>query len=595
MFRSKFFWRLFSSYALLIFLTVGAIGALVHDKYSRGLQEQVITDLRNVAVALGELSRDDFIGVDRRSLQRRVAEVSKRTGRRITMIRRDGNVLADSEKEPDTMENHLRGRREIQDAISFGEGFAVRTSTTTGEETLYVAVCRDHDRDLGGLVRIAVLTESLTKKKREVARLLLLCALIASLPALLVGALLVRRVSTPLIQMRAVAVAMSGGDYAAASRIPKKARGGDEVGDLALSFEQLGEDINQQVADLTAGQERLRAMVAGMTEGVLALDDRDRLTFSNHAARTLLGLRDDDPDPVAWRDGKLAGLVELVHQARSTEIPARKELELSETDDTAIVHAQAHSFQDGDVVGVVVVLNDVSEVRRLERIRRDFVANVSHELKTPLTNIRGYVEMLMNGAGADEDRGQRFLEIVQKNALRLNHLVMDLLSLARIEENGSRPALSPVDLRAFVEEGVRRHEPTAVRREQSVTVEGDEGELRAMADREALRQVFDNLLDNALKYTPTGGKVVVSLRREQGKAVLSVTDNGIGIPQEDQARIFERFYRVDKARSLEVGGTGLGLSIVKHLVQWLDGTIELDSTPGVGSTFRVFLNLVPVD
>jgi two-component system phosphate regulon sensor histidine kinase PhoR len=595
MFRSKFFWRLFSSYALLIFLTVGAIGALVHDKYSRSLQEQVITDLRNVAVALGELSQDDFSAVDRRYLRRRVAEVSLRTGRRITMIQRDGNVLADSEKDPDTMENHLRGRREIRDAITLGEGFAVRTSTTTGEETLYVAVCRDHDRDLGGLVRVAVLTESLTQKKREVARLLFLGALIASLPALLVGALLVRRVSTPLVQMRAVAVAMSGGDYAAASRIPKQARGGDEVGDLALSFEQLGEDINQQVADLTAGQERLRAMVAGMTEGVLALDDRDRVTFSNHAARTLLGLRDNDSDPVAWRDGKLAGLVELVQQARSTEIPARRELELSETDETAIVQAEAHSFQDGDAVGVVVVLNDVSEVRRLERIRRDFVANVSHELKTPLTNIRGYVEMLMDGAGADEDRGQRFLEIVQKNVHRLNHLVMDLLSLARIEEDSSRPALSPVDLRAFIEEGVRRHEPTAVRREQSVTVEGAERELRAMADREALQQVFDNLLDNALKYTPTGGKIVVSLRHEDGKAVLAVTDNGLGIPLEDQARIFERFYRVDKARSLEVGGTGLGLSIVKHLVQWLDGSIELDSTPGVGSTFRVYLNLAPVD
>ncbi len=595
MFRSKFFWRLFSSYALLIFLTVGAIGALVYDKYSRSLQEQVSTDLRNVAVALGELSQDDFSGVDRRYLRRRVAEVSLRTGRRITMIQRDGTVLADSEKDPDTMENHLRGRREIRDAITLGEGVAIRTSATTGQETLYVAVCRDHDRDLGGLVRVAVLTESLRQKEREVARLLLLGALIASLPALLVGAFVVRRFSTPLVEMRAVAVAMSGGDYEAAARIPKRARGGDEVGDLAQSFEQLGEDINQQVADLTAGQERLRAMVAGMTEGVLALDERDHVTFSNHAARTLLGMSEDDSDPVAWRDGKLAGLVALVHQARSTEIPARRELELSEVDETALVLAEAHSFQDGNAVGVVVVLNDVSEVRRLERIRRDFVANVSHELKTPLTNIRGYVEMLMDGAGADGERGQRFLEIVQKNVDRLNHLVMDLLSLARIEEDASRPALAPVDLRAFVVEGVRRHEPTAESRDQSVTIEAVDGELTVMADREALRQIFDNLLDNALKYTPTGGKVVVSLRHEEGKAVLAVTDNGLGIPLEDQARVFERFYRVDKARSLEVGGTGLGLSIVKHLVQWLDGSIELDSAPGVGSTFRVVLNLAPMD
>lgn len=319
------------------------------------------------------------------------------------------------------------------------------------------------------------------------------------------------------------------------------------------------------------------------------------MTFSNHAARSLLGIREDERDPTAWREGTLAGLDELVHRARTTEIPARQELELSQTDDTAIVNAEARSFQDGDAVGVVVVLNDVSEVRRLERIRRDFVANVSHELKTPLTNIRGYVEMLLDGAAADEERVQRFLAIVQKNVLRLNHLVMDLLSLARIEENVSRPVLSPLDLRAFVEEGVRRHDPTSIGRNQSVSLESIDGEVWAMADREALRQIFDNLLDNALKYTPTGGRVVVSVRMEEGKAVLAVTDNGLGIPEEDQARIFERFYRVDKARSLEVGGTGLGLSIVKHLVQWLDGTIELDSTPGSGSTFRVYLNLAAVD
>ena len=336
-------------------------------------------------------------------------------------------------------------------------------------------------------------------------------------------------------------------------------------------------------------------MVAGMTEGVVALDEQDQVTFSNHAARSLLGIREGELDPTAWREGSLAALADLVLRARVTGVPGRRELELSQADGTAVVHAEAHSFQDGESVGVVVVLNDVSEVRRLERVRRDFVANVSHELKTPLTNIRGYVEMLLDGAGEDEERSQRFLTIVEKNALRLNHLVMDLLSLARIEEDVIRPTLAPVDLRSFIEEGVRRHEPTAVGREQSVIVDATGEEVLVMADREALRQVFDNLLGNALKYTPIGGEVVVSLRRGAGVAILAVADNGIGIPEEDQARVFERFYRVYKASSLELGGTGLGLSIVKHLVQWLEGTIELESALGVGSTFRVHLNLAPAD
>ena len=595
MFRSKFFWRLFSSYALLIFLAVGAIGVLVHGKYGRNLQAQVVTDLRNVAVALGELSKEDFNGVDRAYLQRRVAEVSLRTGRRITMIRRNGEVLADSEEDPKGMENHLGGRRETIDALTLGEGFAIRRSATTGVETLYVSVCRDHDRDLGGIVRVAVRANDLKAKKDEVAKLLLLGALIASLPALLIGALVVRRISTPLIEMRGVAVAMGSGDYEAAEAIRADPSRGEELGDLALSLQQLGRDINQQVADLTAGQERLRAMVAGMTEGVVALDEQDQVTFSNHAARSLLGIREGELDPTAWREGSLAALADLVLRARVTGVPGRRELELSQADGTAIVHAEAHSFQDGESVGVVVVLNDVSEVRRLERVRRDFVANVSHELKTPLTNIRGYVEMLLDGAGEDEERSQRFLTIVEKNTLRLNHLVMDLLSLARIEEDVVRPTLAPVDLRSFIEEGVRRHEPTAVGREQSVIVDATGEEVLVMADREALRQVFDNLLSNALKYTPIGGEIVVSLRRGAGEAILAVADNGIGIPKEDQARVFERFYRVDKARSLELGGTGLGLSIVKHLVQWLEGTIELESALGVGSTFRVHLNLATAD
>ena len=595
MIRSKFFWKLFGWYALLIFISVGAIGVLVHQKYSRNLEDQVRVDLRNLAVALGELSQDDFSGVDPLYLQERVEAVGQRTDRRITMIARSGEVLADSDAVAAEMEDHLEGRVETRDALAHGEGYARRRSETTGEETFYVAVCRDHESDRGGLVRIAVLAESLNQKEAEVARLLLLAALIASLPALLIGAFVVRRITTPLVRMRDVALEMGGGDYAAAQALPPEVFRGEEMSDLANSLQQLGRYISQQVADLTAGQERVRAMVAGMVEGVIAVDDQERMVFSNHAARRLLGLDDQDPDPTSWQDGHLAGLVQLVNQVRDSGLPAGRELELSESDETAIVHAKADSFHDGDSVGVVVVLNDVSEIRRLERVRRDFVANVSHELKTPLTSIRGYVEALLDGAIEDEARSVRFLEIIEKNVLRLSHLVMDLLSLARIEENLDGPVLQPMELVGFVEEGIRQRESVAMGREQQLSMKCVEGTLLVLADREAVRQIFDNLLDNALKYTPTGGEIVVSLRRSGGKAVLAVTDNGIGIPAADQARIFERFYRVDKARSLEVGGTGLGLSIVKHLVQCLDGTIELDSTPGLGSTFRVFLNLAPVD
>ena len=264
---------------------------------------------------------------------------------------------------------------------------------------------------------------------------------------------------------------------------------------------------------------------------------------------------------------------------------------MSTTDEDAVVRAQAHRFLDGDAMGVVVVLHDVSELRRLERVRRDFVANVSHELKTPLTSIRGYVETLLDGAIDDEANNVRFLEKIENNVLRLNHLVTDLLSLARIEAQASFLTRQPVDLHRLVGEAVRRREPTAEARAQRLLLDACEGHLHVLADAEALTQIIDNLVDNALKYTPDGGEVLVRILREQEHAVFEVIDSGVGIPSEDQARIFERFYRVDKARSREVGGTGLGLSIVKHLVGALDGTIELQSSPGQGSTFRVRLSL----
>jgi two-component system phosphate regulon sensor histidine kinase PhoR len=288
---------------------------------------------------------------------------------------------------------------------------------------------------------------------------------------------------------------------------------------------------------------------------------------------------------------KVSGLDALMDGARLSDRSSQCELEMSTTDEDAIVRAQAHRFQNGAEMGVVVVLHDVSELRRLERIRRDFVANVSHELKTPLTSIRGYVETLLDGAIDDDEHNVRFLEKIENNVERLNHLVMDLLSLARIESQAGMLSRQSIDLHSILEEAMRRYEVTAEAREQALVLDACSGPVRILGDQEALTQILDNLFDNALKYTPDEGTVTVRVFRGATHATLEIEDDGVGIPEEDQARIFERFYRVDKARSRAVGGTGLGLSIVKHLVHAIQGTIELESEPGEGSTFRVQLEL----
>ena len=508
----------------------------------------------------------------------------------MTLIRGDGVVILDTEAEAASMENHA-GRPEVQAARAQGFGSDLRSSETVGVEYLYVAHAPFPDDPSACTVRLAMPTRLVDEEAGLITPLIFAGGAVAALLALVVSVYLVGRISLPLERIREVAAALTAGDYSARVALDHSSRSGDELGEMANALNRLGFDMRQRVADLTAGQERLRAMVAGMVEGVVAVDEDDRVIFSNHAARSLLGLPADAERLPLGDLVKVSGLDALMDGARLSDRSSQCELEMSTTDEDAIVRAQAHRFQNGAEMGVVVVLHDVSELRRLERIRRDFVANVSHELKTPLTSIRGYVETLLDGAIDDDEHNVRFLEKIENNVERLNHLVMDLLSLARIESQAGMLSRQSIDLHSILEEAMRRYEATAEAREQALVLDACSGSVRILGDHEALTQILDNLFDNALKYTPDEGTVTVRVFRGATHATLEIEDDGVGIPKEDQARIFERFYRVDKARSRAVGGTGLGLSIVKHLVHAIQGTIELESEPGEGSTFRVQLEL----
>ena len=409
----------------------------------------------------------------------------------------------------------------------------------------------------------------------------------AGLLALGLGALFARLFAAPVARL-----AQELGSEVSArvdARLPR-----DEIRAVADALAHLRGEIDRRAAALSGEEAQLRAMLAGMVEGVIAVDDEDGVVFSNRAARELL--RIEGPVPIGarlWELARNADLDELIAEARGSDETARRELSIERAGREVVSLATAHRFRAGRASGVVVVLNDVSELRRLERVRRDFVANVSHELKTPLTSIRGYVETLLSGAIRDDDKNRRFLGKIASNVERLSHLVTDLLSLARIEAERGRPPLEPVDWRALSLSGQRRHEEAARRKGLECRVQAPAGELRVLGDPESMTQVFDNLLDNAIKYTPPGGSVTVRLFAEPTCGVLEVLDDGIGIPPAEIERIFERFYRVDRARSRELGGTGLGLSIVKHLVHAMRGTIRVESTPGTGSRFRVTLPLAP--
>ncbi len=585
MFLSRFSWKLYASSAAPVLLTAVGIGALALAQTERTLLEEKESGLRHQCVAMaaestrflrGEL-RDDPVEVAQRLAGSR--------GTRLTFIAVDGTVLADTHEDPARMDNHL-DRPEVQVALVEDFGVATRPSRTVRERMFYVAhVPERRDGEPVGVVRLSLSIADIDGQLGKMRSRFVLVAGLGVLAALGIGAYLAHRLTRPLTEITRAAEGLRSGQYETRlGNLPK-----DEIGILGDALNRLGVEVTERIRELSAEEAQLRAMLAGMVEGVVAVDAEDRVTFSNLAARDLLGVPDLEGKGL-WESVRIADLDSLLSEARSQEEAARRELVYGDpTGREVVLRAQAHRFLAEGRVGVVVVLHDITELRRLERIRRDFVANVSHELKTPLTSIRGYVEALIDGAIDDEQNNRRFLEKVEVNVGRLNHLVADLLSLARIEEQREGLPRERLDLRPLLLQAVRQHENAATRKQILCELEGAEGPLSVMGDRESLVQVVDNLLDNAIKYTPEGGSVRLAARVEDGAVTLVVTDTGIGIPPADLERVFERFYRVDKARSREMGGTGLGLSIVKHLVGAMGGEVGVESELGKGTTFSVRL------
>ncbi len=402
-----------------------------------------------------------------------------------------------------------------------------------------------------------------------------------------VGFWLARSVHKSLTELTSVAESLACGDFSA----KVKRLGDDEFGLLGLTLNLLGEELSERMATLSQERTQLAALFGGMVEGIVAIGDDDRVLFANGAADKLLKASASGSRGKQISDVPGLGLVLPVVIRCRTE-KKRKHTELTVTDGEQLVVLETHAspFKGEQTAGVVVVLHDVTELRRLERVRRDFVANVSHELKTPLTSIKGYVETLQSGAKTDPATLDRFLQRIDVNIVRLVELVQDILSLARIENQEGLLAKSAVDLGAVARHTLVHHEHAVASKNISLKVNVAD-HIVVQGDREALRQVVDNLLTNAIKYTPTGGEVSLRIDRQGDVAQLSVEDTGVGIPPEHHARIFERFYRVDKHRSREDGGTGLGLSIVKHLVSAMNGKVSVASEPGRGSQFLVQMRL----
>jgi two-component system phosphate regulon sensor histidine kinase PhoR len=440
---------------------------------------------------------------------------------------------------------------------------------------------------LAGLVLIA----AVWVREAEVrSRILLLIggAAAAAVPiSFVLSARLARRLGRPLRDLIGVADKLAEGN----SGQRAFTEGEDEIGQLGWAFNSMSEQLDARIARLEEDRQQLRTILSGMVEGVVALDSNQRILYANERATQLLGLPWQTPvGRRLWEVVRQRPFLDVVQRALDSSEPQREELGWSGSNMRSLtVHAAR--LPGLPPRGAVLVLHDTTELRRLERLRQEFVANVSHELKTPLSIIKANVETLLDGAMDDPQHRRPFLEQVGIQSNRLHALILDLLSLARIESGEELFEFQPIPVGEIVQSCMERHRPRAESKEQvfeMVPPAGDE-EVAVWADEEALEQILDNLLDNAVKYTPQGGRVCVRWRREAEQVCLEVADTGIGIPEADLPRVFERFYRVDKARSRELGGTGLGLSIVKHLSQAMHGSVRAASRPGQGTTFTVSL------
>lgn len=595
---SRLFWKLFLiSVGLNLTLAVGFL-FIVTSSQRVEINRQVEQRLFDTAVVLrshvtdlvaGVLDQEANAGAENQAqneLQALISQLASETQMRLTIIDAEGEVLADSERNPKSMLSHAN-RPELLAASEVGKGVATRESPTLQIDMYYLALQIQSPEGRSAFVRVAVELDTINERVATVRRSLWLLALLFGAIATGLTYAIVGRIINPLAQLtdRAQAIA-SGIDQA-----PVQVRSQDEVGLLAEAFNQMQSELGRRFRQLREKNEQMTTVLSSMDEGIIAIDMDQRIVLANDASKTLLNFATaNEVGRPLLEAVRSRPLHELVQKCLETGGPEQTEFEsiCQVRRDLAV---RATCLPGDPANGVVMVLHNITELRRLENLRQEFVANVSHELKTPLASIKAYAETLRLGAMSDPENNLKFVDRIEEQAERLHQLILDMLQIARVESGEEAFEITDVSVNKVVDTCFNHYTDAAQRKEIHLVVEPSASSMRVYADEDGLTTILDNLIGNAIKYTPENGRVTVRWREENDQMLLEVQDTGIGIAPEHHTRVFERFYRADKARSRELGGTGLGLSIVKHLCQAFGGSVKLCSKPGEGSTFQVRLPL----
>ena len=581
-FKSPLFRKLFIS---AFFLTIATL--VVLDSFLTtyiGRRETLSVQHRLTSEA--RILEGEAAGIAPPDLASWSSQASVRSQARVTIVDPQGRVLADSEHDPETMENHAQ-RPEILQARRGEVGVSIRHSATLDRDLCYVALSFPYQGAAGFILRLAVPLQELDAAVAAVRWWLFGTSLIALGVAMAVASVFSTRFTRRIRHLQSFAE-----NLVETNALRDLAPGpDDELGSLARSLNRMAAQLRDSLDKLSLESARREAILSSMVEGVLAVDQQMRITFCNASFARVTAI----PLPIPQRAPLLevvrdAGLLDMLSQVLASGEPLKGRLELSA--------ANGHSFEvqvaplpASSRQGAIAVLHDITDLERLERVRKDFVANVSHELRTPLAAIRGYAETLLEGALEDPENNRQFLEIIKAQAARLNNIASDLLILSELESGKAEPTEAETfSVRGVLDNALRTVESEARVRGVRLVC-GPVEDASVSGSKIRLEQALVNLLDNAIKFNRPAGEVRIEVTRGPEREVrISVADTGIGIPSQDLSRIFERFYRVDKARSRAVGGTGLGLSIVKHVIERMNGRTTVESELGKGTVFSITLH-----
>jgi two-component system, OmpR family, phosphate regulon sensor histidine kinase PhoR len=569
--KKPIFIKLFASYLLLIIALSAIILSIVFRSFSSHVTDTTAEGLRKLGLSL-QYTIKPFLEQGRiHDLESAVRQIEADIHVRVTVIDSQGTVLADSEHSPETMENHMN-RPEVRAALSGTMGRSIRYSTTLKRDMLYVALPMKSGVKTEAVIRTSIPLENIDPLLFTVKRHTLELVSIIVLSSLLVALLFTHALSARIRSLYKASKRLAGGDFSARVSL----QGEDEIEELAGSFNEMAERLERYFSELTRSKEELEGIISSMDEGLLVLDSQGRIMLANRSVNAITGT-DNTAGRYYWeliRSPRLNSLFDMAAQGSLTD-----EIELGEKTYLCSI-TPIHSGKDR-----IILLHDITEMKRIETIKRDLAVNVSHELRTPLTAIKGFTETMIDEG---ESGKLEYLEIIRRHTDRLINIINDLLDLSEMEASGMKIAAEDVRLKPLIESVLLMFDRKLKDKGLKASLEETSGDVVVKGDPFRLEQLFTNLIDNAIKYTEEGG-ITVTIESDRQNAVISITDTGIGIPKEHIERIFERFYVVDKSRSRKLGGTGLGLSIVKHITNLHKGSIAVSSRPYSGTTFTVTL------